>query len=31
MAIAAKWLGTEFSFYLDADYRGRLYYSEPFL
>ena len=30
MAIAAKWLGTEFSFYLDADYRGRLYYSEPF-
>jgi len=30
MAIAAKWLHTEFSFYLDADYRGRLYYSEPF-
>ena len=30
MAIAAKWLHKEFSFYLDADYRGRLYYSEPF-
>ena len=30
MAIADKWLDTEFSFYLDADYRGRLYYSEPF-
>ena len=30
MAIANKWLGKDFSFYLDADYRGRLYYSEPF-
>jgi DNA-directed RNA polymerase len=30
MAIANKWIDTEFSFYLDADYRGRLYYSEPF-
>jgi len=30
MAIAAKWLHKEFSFYLDADYRGRLYYSESF-
>lgn len=30
MAVADKWLDTEFSFYLDADYRGRLYYSEPF-
>ena len=30
MAIADKWLGESFSFYIDADYRGRLYYSEPF-
>ena len=30
MAIANKWLDKDFSFYLDADYRGRLYYSEPF-
>ena len=30
MAAADKWLDKEFSFYLDADYRGRLYYSEPF-
>jgi len=30
MAIAEKWLNKEFSFYIDADYRGRLYYSEPF-
>ena len=30
MAIAAKWLHKDFSFYLDADYRGRIYYSEPF-
>ena len=30
MAAAEKWLDKEFSFYVDADYRGRLYYSEPF-
>ena len=30
MATAAKWLHKEFYFYIDADYRGRLYYSEPF-
>jgi len=30
MAIADKWLSESFSFYIDADYRGRLYYSEPF-
>lgn len=30
MAAANKWLHTDFSFYVDADYRGRLYYSEPF-
>jgi DNA-directed RNA polymerase len=30
MAVAAKWLHKEFYFYIDADYRGRLYYSEPF-
>jgi len=30
MATAGKWLHKEFYFYIDADYRGRLYYSEPF-
>ena len=30
MATAERWLDKEFSFYIDADYRGRLYYSEPF-
>ena len=30
MATAEHWLDKEFSFYVDADYRGRLYYSEPF-
>ena len=30
MATAAKWLAKPFYFYIDADYRGRLYYSEPF-
>ena len=30
MATAAKWLPKNFYFYIDADYRGRLYYSEPF-
>jgi len=30
MAVAEKWLDQPFSFYIDADYRGRLYYSEPF-
>ena len=30
MATADKWRNKEFYFYIDADYRGRLYYSEPF-
>lgn len=30
MATAETWLDKQFSFFVDADYRGRLYYSEPF-